>query len=355
VTRARAAIALFALFAGVAACAPWLSIRLPYKSDHIKVPHALHANGKVECIACHDELYDAKDLEKRVLPAESKCLECHREQKSKGQCSFCHTDVGKAEAWPARTPTLRMSHAGHIDRVKEDCHVCHKTLPNPLRAEDATPPMSACLSCHEHRRDYDEGRCSVCHLDLARFPLKPVSLFSHQGNFVREHGRSARAAEATCAQCHEQTFCSDCHANTVSLPVEWKFPERVDANFIHRNDFIDRHAVESQADPASCRRCHGTTFCADCHRKQNLTPQAQNPRDPHPNGWSFPGSAQFHGTEARRDINQCAACHDQGARSVCVDCHKVGGIGGDPHPLGWSSRHGRGEITHSSMCLACHS
>jgi hypothetical protein len=334
------------------ACAPWLTIRLGSGVDHIRVPHAVHARAKVECIACHEEIYDAKTLDNRVLPTEGKCLECHREQRAKGQCTYCHSDVKRAQPWPQREPTLRLSHAEHIDRVKEDCSVCHKSLPNPLRAVDSAPPMRACLSCHQ--REYDEGRCKRCHTDLARYPLKPVSMFSHQGNYVRAHGRSARAADATCAECHEPTFCSDCHANTVATKIEVTFAERVDADFIHRNDFLGRHSVEAGGDPASCRRCHGTSFCDNCHRQQNLTPAGANPRDPHPVGWSYPGSPQFHGTEARRDINQCAACHDQGARSICVDCHRVGGIGGNPHPLGWQSRHHRDEIAHNSMCLACH-
>jgi hypothetical protein len=338
----------------VASCAPWLTIRLGQGVDHVRVPHALHQRAQVDCIACHEEIYDAKSLDERVLPKEDKCLECHRERKANGQCTYCHSDVKRAQPWPARAPTLRMSHAGHIDRVKEDCRVCHKSLPDPLRAVDAAPPMSACLSCHEHKQDYDDGRCRRCHGDLSRYPLKPLSMFSHQGDYVREHGRSARAADATCAECHEQTFCKDCHANTVSTKIELKLSERVDAAFIHRNDYLGRHSGEAQADPPSCRRCHGSSFCDDCHRQQNLTPQAANPRDPHPPGWSSPGSAQFHGTEARRDISFCAACHDQGARSICVDCHKVGGIGGNPHPPGWQSRHGRGEIARNSMCLACH-
>jgi len=347
-------LGLCLLVVATASCAPWLTIRLNYGVDAIRAPHGVHKNAKVECIACHEEIYDAKTLDKRVLPKEEKCLECHREQKQQGKCSNCHTDVKRALPWPEREPTLRMSHADHIDRVKEDCSVCHKSLPNPLRAADAAPPMSACLSCHEHKQEYDDGRCSRCHIDLSRYPLKPVSMFSHQGNFVREHGRSARAAGATCTQCHEQTFCSDCHANTVSTKIEVKFPERVDAGFIHRNDFLGRHSVEAQGDPASCRRCHGSSFCENCHTQQNLTPQAANPRDPHPVGWSFPGSREFHGTAARQDITRCAGCHDQGARSICVDCHRVGGIGGDPHPPGWQSRHDRNEISHNSMCLACH-
>lgn len=346
--------ALVAAAALLAACAPWLTIRIGGGADHIRVPHAKHAAAKVECLACHEELYDQKELAQRVLPGEDKCLECHREEKQQGKCSMCHTDVKRAQPWAPAAPTLKMSHADHINRVKEDCTVCHKTLPNPLRAADAAPPMSACLSCHEHKAQYDQGRCSQCHTDLTRYPLAPVSLFSHQGNFTRDHARAARAADATCAECHEQTFCKDCHASTVMEQIEFKFPERVDLDFIHRNDFLGRHSVEAEADPASCRRCHGSSFCEDCHRQSSLTSTASSPRDPHPPGWAFPGAAEFHGTAARRDIASCAACHDQGARSICVDCHKVGGIGGNPHPAGWSQRHGRDEIAHNGMCLGCH-
>ncbi len=337
------------------ACGPWFSFRFRAGVDHIKIPHAKHAAAKVECIACHSDIYDAPDLKKHVLPKEDDCLSCHRAEKDKGNCQFCHTDVSKAAPWPViAEPSLRMSHAKHIDLVKEKCDTCHTALPNPLRAAEAAPAMAACLNCHEHKVEYDEGRCNGCHVDLQRKPLEPISRFTHQGNFVREHARPARAATATCAECHEQTFCSDCHANTVSTKIEDKQFERVDRDFIHRNDFLSRHSVEAQADPVTCARCHGTSFCDSCHRAQNLTPQATNPRDPHPSGWLWPASAQFHGVEARRDISQCAACHDQGTQSICLDCHKVGGSGGNPHPAGWTARHGRNEIARNGMCVACH-
>jgi hypothetical protein len=140
----------------------------------------------------------------------------------------------------------------------------------------------------------------------------------------------------------------------VGVRIEVKQPDRVDRDFIHRNDFLSRHAVEAAADPPLCRRCHGTSFCESCHEGQGLTPGAARPRNPHPAGWALPGSAQFHGTEARRDIAACASCHDQGAASICVDCHKVGGIGGDPHPAGFAARHPREEIAQNGMCAACH-
>jgi hypothetical protein len=321
--------------------------------DRIRVPHERHAQAKVDCVVCHESLYDAKTLQGGAFfPTEKTCLGCHRETKEQGRCSFCHTDVRRAAAWPARAHAVDLSHADHIERTKEDCKTCHKSLPEPFAAGVEKPPMASCLGCHEHRRDYDDGRCAKCHRDLSKYALEPITSFSHQGDYVRNHAGDARAAADRCATCHEPTFCTDCHASTVATRIELRLPERVDRDFIHRGDYLGRHAVEAQAGPALCRRCHGSSFCESCHEAQNLTPLAKNPRDPHPSGWAFPGSADFHGTAARRDIASCAPCHDQGARSICVDCHKVGGVGGDPHPPGW--RHSRDEIRQNGMCLACH-
>jgi hypothetical protein len=268
---------------------------------------------------------------------------------------MCHTAVKQRRAAETRpVPAVFMSHADHLPRVKDDCTRCHTKLPNPLSTVETKPAMSACLSCHEHRVEYDQGQCARCHRDLAAYGVKPVSSYSHAGNFVREHARPARTAPQTCASCHDQTFCTDCHAATVPLPIEVRFPERVDRDLIHRDDYVSRHAIESRADPASCARCHGKSFCDNCHTAEGRTSQSTTPRNPHPIGWALPGSPQFHGPAARRDIAACAACHDQGAQSSCVGCHKVGGIGGDPHPPGFAAVHGRDEIAKNGMCAACH-
>jgi hypothetical protein len=125
----------------------------------------------------------------------------------------------------------------------------------------------------------------------------------------------------------------------------------VDRAFIHRDDFLSRHPLEARADEASCARCHGNDFCSSCHQKNGLTPGAANGVNPHPSGF---GLGPAHGAAARRDINSCAACHDQGAASNCVSCHRVGGVGGDPHPPSFSARHPREEISRNAMCQTCH-
>jgi len=321
--------------------------------DKIGFSHERHAKAKLDCATCHDTVYDATDLKARHLPPEKKCLECHKEQKANGNCAFCHSDVRFAGPWEKSEPQLSMSHAKHIELVKEDCTTCHLQLPEPGKPA-AAPPMGTCLNCHQHHEQYASGTCTNCHLDLTRFPLKPISYFSHEGNFTRNHSGAARSSTTSCVQCHDQNFCQDCHAQTVPFPIEVMMAERVDRNFIHRPDFLSRHSIEARADEALCRRCHGTNFCISCHNLQNLTSASSNPKNPHPLNWNTPGSADFHGRAARNDIVSCVACHEQGSHSNCVNCHRVGGIGGNPHPPGWTGRHGHDEIARNSMCSACH-
>ncbi len=338
----------------LAACAALLSRAREPPSDQIRFSHARHAQAKVDCATCHDDVFDAKTLAEVKLPAEKKCLQCHADQKAKGNCAMCHSDVRFAGPFPKPEVGMKVSHAFHLEKFGEDCARCHKQLSEPVQTERPAPPMGACLDCHEHRREYDDARCAACHVDLTRYSLRPISSYTHQGNFVRTHGLAAHASAEACAQCHDQVFCQDCHASTVATRVELKFAERVDRQFIHRGDYVSRHSIEASAQSPVCERCHATRFCQDCHAVQNLTSNALNPRNPHPFGWNLPGSANFHGPAARRDITSCAVCHDQGPRSNCVECHKSGGIGGNPHPAGWNAHHDRQEIKSNGMCLACH-
>ncbi len=334
----------------LSACASLIGVFVS-RSDAIRIPHERHTKAEVECGTCHETIFESATLQTVDLPKEKLCLKCHAEEKQKGNCGFCHTDAEHPQTFPVRVRDLKMNHAEHIERVKEDCKVCHQQLPEPLRTEKLAPKMATCLGCHEHAEQYAAGKCEVCHQDLSKFPLKPIADFSHRGDFLRDHRLEARSAGAACATCHEQSFCSSCHAKTQGVKTEVLLAERVDRSFIHRNDFFSRHPVEAKADPALCLRCHGVDSCNGCHQKNGLGAGNGATLDPHPAGFS---NGMLHGPEARRDIVSCAACHDQGAASTCVQCHRVGGVGGNPHPPSWAVRHRKEEIGRNAMCQICH-
>ena len=308
-------------------------------------PHSTHVEAGLSCVTCHASIAQATAVGPTVhvtLPAgdaAKDCLACH--------------DKGIPAPPPVRTVerTITFSHADHLPYVKGDCAKCHTALVEAGQATAPVPPMSACTSCHNHAADYAQARCQACHVDLKRYPLMPVADFRHEGDFLRTHAAMARTSAATCAACHDQTSCAECHAATtrpVKPDIEW--PERVGARFIHRGDYVSRHTIDLRADPASCRRCHGSAYCDACHLEQGVSQRsaATGGRNPHPPSWV---GGMVHGAAARQDILSCAGCHDQGASSTCVTCHR----NVDPHPAGWAQRHNKtSDVAGNSMCRICH-
>jgi hypothetical protein len=345
------------LVGGVFACATAATIlgtAEPSSGDEILFPHARHAKANVDCITCHENVYDAKTLVGEFLPKEAKCLECHKQKKTDGQCNFCHLDAKYAGPWPRREPKLKFDHAAHIERVKEDCKQCHVQLSEPQHAAPITAGHDACFKCHNHEQQYADAQCRTCHVDLTSYDLRPLMEVSHQGDFLRRHAEIARSAQNACGTCHDANFCLDCHAKTTMVPAETLYIDRPDREFVHRQDFLGRHPVEERADPDSCQRCHSASTCETCHQNSGVSAGAPGALNPHPPGWALPGSPSFHGDAARRDITSCASCHDQGAQSNCVSCHRVGGIGGDPHPASWQSHHSIAEAQQDGRCIMCH-
>lgn len=331
---------LIAAAAALAAgCAPKARTGEAAENPPYVFPHGVHIDAEVACQNCHAGIDKATQIEARVrhvkLPAKS------------AACEGCHDPIPKL-AVPARTlpVTLGFSHAAHLPRVKGDCRACHRELPEAGAQAAKAPPMAACTACHNHAADFAQARCSPCHVDLKRFPLKPVAGYAHQADFLKTHPAWARSGAQTCAQCHDQTKCAECHAATTGpMKPDVQFPEKVEADFIHRGDWVSRHQIEASADPASCRRCHGSGYCRSCHELNGMAPGTPGAAAPHP--LPYLG----HGAVARRDIVSCAGCHDQGAASTCIVCHGPGGR--NPHPPGFLRRFDRGDQTQR-VCRVCH-
>ena len=317
------------------------------------MPHSPHVEGEVDCLECHAPIAKSTALEARVrhvqLPKKSEA------------CSGCHDAMPKLQV-PSRTRdwSLNFNHAAHLARLKGEknaCVRCHTSLPDAKDAEYAAPSMSACTSCHNHQQEFVAAKCLGCHQDLKRYP-KPVESFKHAGNFLKLHGGLAKGGAESCAACHEQTFCADCHSPTTAAGKPTLiFPEAVERDLIHRGDYLARHQVDVQANPASCRKCHGSNFCKTCHEQESpkqLLGSTVVQGNPHPAGWDTnKASGHFHGDAARRNIVACAGCHDQGANSACVRCHQVGGLAGvNPHPGSFKFK--TGDISKNTMCRACH-
>jgi hypothetical protein len=129
-------------------------------------------------------------------------------------------------------------------------------------------------------------------------------------------------------------------------------------------------------DDQRCQSCHRLqTFCLNCHLRSGVATVVTPPetaggattvraklRVPHPltaDGWLNPGSRNFHGFHAQRNIRACVSCHQE---QYCLSCHASGfgtggpSIGGNPH--GPNPERLRGSAARSNnarVCLKCHS
>ena len=319
-------------------------------ADRIIFAHATHAD--LECTDCHASVAESTTAAASVRPKMADCFECHEQE----PCTQCHTSEDDPSATWAETSAkeLRFNHAAHLGRSGITCATCHAGAAESRQVEDGlNPEMAVCTTCHQAQMD--RLACTYCHTRLPQLGKPSIGEAVHTVGFYALHGAWATGSSQLCSQCHEQTFCADCHAKTTPLKPSVKLPDAVDRNFVHRGDYLGRHALEAAARPASCQTCHGQSFCQDCHRRSGALADAGRARSPHPAGYAFrSGNKAFHGTDARVNIQQCATCHDQGAASNCVTCHRVGGIGGNPHPPGFDRRDAKDQMKNNRACIPCH-
>jgi len=332
---------------------------LEERQDGIILSHAKHTAEGIGCEDCHKTIKASETIQgARELPKKATCIECH-DGKEK-QCGFCHKDEKKGGTYvDLRMDGIRFSHKNHIERKlpgtdKAGCEVCHaSTMQSTKPSESHRPDMFVtCMQCH--KRSFRREDCVLCHANLTESKQLPLSMFDHGGDWLNRHGTPAKGGQAVCAHCHKTSFCADCHTRAkVPLRAELLNLDRPDRRFRHRGDWISKHPIEARMDGKSCLTCHDKKSCGDCHDRMGIGHKgvAGTQKSPHPAGWLTRGSGAFHGTEARRDVLVCAACHDRGAASNCVTCHRVGGPGGNPHPA--TPKTDLDKNT-SPACVPCH-
>jgi hypothetical protein len=334
----------------LAACAWWAAGRRGVEK-RIDFNHSLHLEQGVDCKDCHVGITEAENLSKSYMPVREPCAGCHEPDSNGGAVAMqLPTERPPVEL---SEKTLSFSHKNHVARVEGECTRCHSNAKTATELPVERPPMSRCLTCHNHKEEYEASRCLRCHPNLQKMPLEALAEFNHAGNWLDRHGMLARSVGATCNECHPQVMCTECHSKVAAGMPARLYPERVERSLIHRGDWLSAHPIEARAEGDMCLRCHKSNYCQDCHNSFGMVGRDRPNR--HPAGWMVKASGeQFHGRQARERIETCVACHDQGASSNCVDCHRVGGPGGNPHPAGWGGRYGRDDQHESKMCKTCH-
>ena len=331
-------IACFAL----AACAGILGFT---RSAPQGFPHLKHALAGVTCTRCHANVFtNPTGLH---LPDDASCIGCHAKPHDTHPCLGCHAAAGAVEQLAETRDHLVFDHGTHAAATNGNCMRCHTGVADS--GDHMLPPMATCFRCHDHEAARDARTCNACHRNLEDTKLLPQSHLAHDGDWMHEHGTRAAASGDVCQSCHREQFCAECHGKTVAaLPATLQFSNPF-APSVHRAGFAARHSLEARAEPGACATCHSPDRCASCHLARGISGNGR--RSPHPPGWVGPAPGDNeHGREARRDPSACASCHDGAGQSLCVGCHKVGGVGGNIHPAGWSSR-----VSVSAMpCRLCH-
>jgi len=344
--RALVVFAMLAAAVALFACARILGIK-PQEAKPF--PHHAHTTKGVNCRECHASVTTATgETATTHFPDTATCVRCHEKPHDARECSQCHGLSNVREGAQIALANLKFSHQGHLARNKGQCVHCHQGV--TVDSDHVRPQMALCLSCHEHQDDFTVRTCDRCHKDLRAEQVKPESHMIHDGDWLREHGTRTAGARDLCATCHADKFCASCHGRTVPvLPEKLAFDDPLRAG-VHRAGFKSRHSLEARTQPGLCMTCHQPDRCDSCHQDNHVN-VASGARSPHPAGWvGLRGEANDHGRAAWRDPAVCASCHSGAGQQLCVGCHKVGGVGGNPHRAGWTSK---ARLT-DMPCRLCH-
>jgi len=189
----------------------------------------------------------------------------------------------------------------------------------------------ACLAfARTDHKEYKNSKlddCRDCHTGANE-------MNSHGG--FREHRLLARNATNNCSDCHQQSFCVDCHNGGNIEADKQKSLSRSGEPMptTHRSDFISIHPIKAKDDPQNCYRCHEPRFCSDCHSR------VPNKGSMRIKSHSAVGNTQryfltrtspaadiaAHAAEARRNLQSCQGCHPDAV--VCSQCHNLSAPGG---------------------------
>jgi hypothetical protein len=345
------------------------------KTNFVKFSHQKHVGDVgIECETCHKEIVDNEKLGDRVIPDHSACQSCHEEELGK-KCTFCHYSDKPERIAPVPVRDLIMNHKKHVTERKVKCVECHVGIEKvQLASELGGPKMNACNTCHDGQLAVNQ--CENCHKNLTSlYPASHTAV-----DFKKGHKKYTRlnVMEAQCQSCHTENFCTQCHDGTnltklSSIETIGMISPRTLGNdkakvlagqLVHDINYRFTHSVDAKAKSSECQTCHNTrTFCNDCHENGSRA-LGTMPASHNATGFRFAGGygsgGGRHAELARKDIEQCASCHDvEGTEPACVRCHS------DPdgikhknpktHVTGFMSTvHGEWHSNPGATCYVCH-
>ncbi len=184
--------------------------------------------------------------------------------------------------------------------------------------------LIACFSfAKTDHRDYKEAKpreCRDCHKESGVAE-------NHGASFLKEHRLLAQKAGSNCADCHNVSYCQDCHkGGNIDADLKMMPSSRGEQMpKTHAADYISTHPIVAKNDQASCYRCHEEKFCSDCHTSIPNRGQMQVKNHVQVGNtlrYNFTSAAE-HAADARQRLQSCEGCHPDAV--VCTQCHNLSG------------------------------
>ena len=169
----------------------------------------------------------------------------------------------------------------------------------------------------ESHKDYGAMKisdCNDCHRAQGIAP-------NHDAAWLRSHRLPAARGESNCNECHEQAFCLDCHTGGgIDAKLSTRNYQRDYMPRSHRNDFLEFHPLQAKISPQSCNRCHDQKYCTSCHAKfQSADLQFQSHRRQFrdiPLSSVGPNARQFYAGPVPDLPSQRSAAQPQSGRAI---------------------------------------
>jgi hypothetical protein len=193
-------------------------------------------------------------------------LEAHGEMASVQSCSTCHTQDDCASCHTQDAPAVALELPRAADVRAPGVLLEAKAPPSHTVASFvmehgalAAAEPTSCTSCHTR------SECSDCHEASsvqAVMPLELAGPMFHPPNYMARHSAEAYGRELECSSCHDvAAFCRDCHQQSGFETVGALGQGYHDAE----PNWLLRHGLPARQGLESCASCHQQTDCLQCH------------------------------------------------------------------------------------------
>ncbi|MFT5431019.1 MAG: hypothetical protein ACI9OJ_001698 [Myxococcota bacterium] len=275
-----------------------------FPAPNIKMNHKVHIDRGIKCSRCHGEMTNIQvATRENALPVMNTCLECHDGRQAPSECRTCHVTKpdgrlvnhfasgvlkpqGRYEN-DAHDDNYLKTHAQTAKRNQDYCNNCHeqkfcldchngvakpfKIHPNnwavlhPLAARRNTPSCSSChrsqnfcIDCHKRTgvvraSEFGSGKSNQAWNKTKLGSFHPAgwvgAVAKGSARGANHHSFQAQRNIRTCAACHTEKTCLECHKSDAFAGVG-----------------ITPHPPNYKTS-ARCRaqRASNTRMCAKCH------------------------------------------------------------------------------------------